>query len=40
MQNFAPGDRYDPSDSTFAAWRSAIIAQGKKLVRVVGDNAP
>ncbi len=40
MQNFAPGDQYDPSDSTFAAWRAAIIAQGKKLVRVVGENAP
>ena len=25
MQNFAPGDLYNPSDSTFAAWRSAIV---------------
>jgi pyrrolidone-carboxylate peptidase len=40
MQNFARADLYNPSDSTFAAWRSAIVAQGKKLIRVVGDNAP
>ena len=40
MQNFAPGDSFDPSDATFAAWRSAIVAQGKKLLRVVGENAP
>ncbi len=39
MQNFAEGDLYSPSDSTFAAWRSAIVAQGKKLVRVIGDTA-
>jgi hypothetical protein len=36
MQNFAAGDQYDPSDSTFAAWRTAIIAQAKRLVRAVG----
>ncbi len=40
MKNFDPGDQYDPGNSTFAAWQAAIIAQGKKLVRVVGDNAP
>jgi hypothetical protein len=38
MQNFAPSDQYDPSDSTFAAWRAAILAQGKKLVRMVAEN--
>lgn len=38
MQNFAGGDLYEPSDSTFAAWRAAIVAQGKKLVSVVAEN--
>ncbi len=40
MQNFADGDLYNPSDSTFATWRSAIVDQAEKLVGVVGANAP
>ena len=29
-----------PSDSTFDAWRLAIVHQGQNLIHVVGDNAP
>ena len=29
-----------PSDSTFDAWRLAIVKQGQNLIHVVGDNAP
>lgn len=39
MQNFDAGNLYNASDSTFDAWRRAIVAQGQNLVHVVGANA-
>lgn len=40
MQHFERGDRYNATDATFAAWRSAIIEQGTRLLHVIGDRAP
>lgn len=38
MQNFDEGNRFNPSDATFDAWRRAITAQAVNLVHVVGEN--
>ncbi len=40
MQHFDATNLYNPSDSTFDAWRLAIVAQGSNLIHVVADNAP
>lgn len=40
MQQFAQGDRFQVTDSTFDAWRTAIISQGTQLIHTVGDSAP
>lgn len=40
MQHFDATDLYNPSDSTFDAWRLAIVDQGANLIHVVADNAP
>ncbi|WP_051899177.1 hypothetical protein [Sciscionella sediminilitoris] len=38
MQHFAEGNRYQPSDDTFDAWRKAIVAQTRNLVDVVAKT--
>jgi hypothetical protein len=40
MQHFDAGDLFNASDTTFNAWRNAIVEQGARLVHVVADNAP
>ena len=38
MQHFDATDLYLASDSTFDAWRLAIVQQGSNLIHVVADN--
>lgn len=40
MQHLAPGDRFNTTDPTLDAWRTAIISQGTRLIHTVGDSAP
>lgn len=39
MQVFTPGDTFGVSDSTFDAWRNAIVRQAQNLVHVVGAES-
>ena len=39
MQHFDAGNEFNPSDSTFDAWRRAIVAQAQNLLNAVADNA-
>lgn len=40
MQHFDASNLYSPSDTTFDAWRLAIVQQGSNLIHVVADNLP
>lgn len=40
MQHFDATNLYMPSDSTFDAWRLAIVQQGGNLIYAVADNLP
>jgi len=40
MNVFATTDVFNTDDTTFNAWRLAIIAQARNLIHVVGSNAP
>jgi len=40
MQHFDASDLYLASDTTFDAWRLAIVQQGSNLIHAVADNLP